>query len=63
MGNFLDMSHPALRPLWVRILITAVASCWAGVEFATGSFFWGIVFVGMGAIAAWTLLIAYKPPK
>lgn len=40
----LDPQHPLLRPLWVRILVTALPFCAAAWFFATGSVAGGAVF-------------------
>ncbi|WP_435168228.1 hypothetical protein [Falsirhodobacter sp. 1013] len=63
MRKFFDPDHPALRPLWVRLLIIGVAVGWAGVEFANGSVTWGVLFLAVGGWAVWALLITYRPPK
>jgi hypothetical protein len=51
--KFLDVDHPMLRPLWVRLLIVGICTIWAAVEFVTGSPFWGMLFLGLGGYAAW----------
>lgn len=57
-----DFSHPAFRPLWLRIVVVAVALGWAAFEALTGAPVWAMVFGALGAAAAWGLLIAYEPP-
>jgi hypothetical protein len=57
MAKFLDIDHPIFRPLWVRILVVAVAAGWAVVEFVTGSPFWGMLFGGMAAYAGWKFFL------
>jgi hypothetical protein len=57
MKKFLDTDHPWLRPLWVRVLVVLLASGWAVLEFATGSPFWGMLFLGLGAYAAWSFFL------
>lgn len=58
-----DFSHPAFRPLWLRIVVVAVALGWAAFEALTGALVWAMVFGALGAAAAWGLLIAYEPPE
>jgi hypothetical protein len=53
MKKFLDANHPMLRPLWVRVLLVALCLGWAVLEFATMSPLWGMVFLALGAYAAW----------
>jgi hypothetical protein len=61
VAKFLDPDHPMLRPLWVRILLVAACAGWAVVEFSTGSPFWGVIFLGLGAYAAWAFFIDARP--
>lgn len=63
MAKFLDTDHPMFRPLWVRILIVALAVAWAGVEFTTGSNAWGGVFLALGGYAAWAFFKASRAGK
>jgi hypothetical protein len=58
MKKFLDTDHPALKPLWVRVLIVAFAGGWGIFEFATGAPFWGVIFLGMAGYAAWAFFLA-----
>jgi hypothetical protein len=57
MKKFLDTDHPWLRPLWVRVLVVAVAGGWALLEFTTGSPFWGVLFLGLAGYAAWAFFL------
>lgn len=52
------------RPLWVRILVVALALGWAATEFVTGSAGWGMLFLALGAYAGWAFLTAGRklPP-
>lgn len=56
-----DLDNPYFRPLWIRLLIVAVALGWAVVEFATGSPFWGILFGALGVYAAYRFFVAFNP--
>lgn len=62
MKKFLDPDHPMFRPLWVRVLIVALCLGWGGLEFATGSPGWGMLFLGLGGYAGWTFLAARRGP-
>ena len=53
MKKFLDTDHPMFRPLWVRVLVVAFPVGWGVFEFATGSPFWGLIFLALGAYAGW----------
>ena len=57
MAKFLDTDHPMFRPLWVRILIVALAGGWAGFEFVAGTPLWGVLFGGMAAYAGWKFFL------
>ena len=59
MKKFLDTDHPVFRPLWVRVLIVALCAGWAVLEFVTGSPFWGVLFLGLGAYAAWGFFVTF----
>lgn len=51
--KFLNLDDPFFRPVWLRVAIVAVCVFWGLFEFATGTPFWGVLFVGIGAVAAW----------
>lgn len=57
----IDTSHPLYRPLWVRLLIVGFCAAWAVVEFVNREFFWGTIVAGIGAYAAYELLLKFKP--
>jgi hypothetical protein len=61
--KFIDTDHPMLRPLWVRILIVGICGGWAAVEFWTGSGTWGMIFLALGAYAAWGFFLDPKRPQ
>lgn len=60
-GKLLDFNDPFYKPLWLRIVIVAVAAGWGVFEFMAGSPFWGVLFVGAGAFAFYGLFIAFNP--
>ena len=51
--KFLNLDDPFFRPLWLRVTIVAICVLWGLFEFATGTPFWGVLFVGIGGVAAW----------
>ncbi len=57
----IDTSHPLYRPLWVRLLIVGFCAAWAVIEFVNREFFWGTIVAGIGAYAAYELLLKFKP--
>ena len=61
MRPLLDLRHPFFRPLWRRVAVVAVCLGWGGFEFATGSTFWGVIFVGLGAVCAWQFFLTFDP--
>jgi hypothetical protein len=58
MPKFLDSKHPWFRPLWVRVLVTALPLAWGIFEFVGGSPSWGVIFVALAAYAAWEFFFA-----
>lgn len=63
MKKFLDTDHPWFRPLWMRILFTAIPTGWGVLEFATGSPFWGTIFLGLAAYAAYGFFFDFNPDR
>lgn len=51
--KFLNLDDPFFRPIWLRVAIVAVCVFWGLFEFDTGTPFWGVLFVGIGAVVAW----------
>ena len=48
-----DLAVPFFLPVWRRVLAVVVPILWSFVEFNNGHPFWGLIFVGLGSIAAW----------
>ena len=48
-----DLEVPFFLPVWRRVLAVGVPILWAMFEFSTGAVFWGLIFLGLGGIAAW----------
>ncbi|MDL2400419.1 hypothetical protein [Rhizobium mayense] len=63
--QLIDPNHPIYKPLWVRVLIVAVCFSWAIVEAFGPQPFWAVLAGGLGAYAAWMLLLNFnpQPPK
>lgn len=55
-----DFTHPAYRPLWVRIAVVAVATGWGVFELATGNPGWAVLFLSAGGYAAYKLLATFR---
>ncbi|GAA6207094.1 hypothetical protein NBRC116601_03870 [Cognatishimia sp. WU-CL00825] len=52
-----DVASPFFLPVWRRQLVVAIVVSWGLFELATGATIWGMIFLGMGGIAAfkfWT---------
>jgi hypothetical protein len=59
--TFLDVSHPWLKPLWRRALLTGAVLAWTAFEFSRGAVFWGILFGAAGLWLAYKYFIAFDP--
>jgi hypothetical protein len=59
--KFLDPNHPFFDRAWVRWLTVLFPTAWGIFEFAwIGAPIWGIIFVALGAYAAWELFFQRK---
>lgn len=56
-SNLLDVNHPFFRPLWRRVLTVVLPLAWAGVEIATGSVGWGMLFGAAGLYAGYQFFV------
>jgi hypothetical protein len=59
--KFFDLQHPFYKPLWIRLVITALCLGWAAVEFFMGAPFWGMLFGALGIYCVHQFFIAFKP--
>ena len=50
--GLLDVKHPWFRPLWARVLVTALVCLWTVIELTRIAPFWAILF---GAAAGWLI--------
>jgi hypothetical protein len=53
-----DMDHDWLRPLWVRVLIVAVAGGWGIFEWVNDQHVWAMIFLAMAAYAFWSFFLS-----
>lgn len=60
MKKFLDTDHPFFRPLWTRVLFTALPLGWAVLEFTTGAPFWGMIFLALGVYAGYNFFFVAR---
>jgi hypothetical protein len=60
-NDFFGLRHPFFIPLWRRLLTVAACLIWATFEFWAGSPGWGMLFGGVGAIAAWGFFVDFDP--
>ena len=59
--SFLDVRTPFFRPLWRRVIATAVCLAWAVVELVSGSVMWAIVFGASGLYLSWQFFVVFRP--
>ncbi|MDO4232065.1 MAG: hypothetical protein Q4D19_08030 [Lautropia sp.] len=58
-----DLDDAFYRPLWIRVLLVAVALGWGVFEFLSGSPFFAIIFGGIGLYAGWRFFVTFSPPQ
>ncbi len=56
--KFFDLAVPFFLPVWRRVAATVVPILWAFFEFANGAAFWGMIFLGLGGMAAFKFMTA-----
>ena len=47
-----NLAVPFFLPVWRRVCAVTVPVVWGLFELSTGAVFWGIIFIGIGIIAA-----------
>ena len=57
----IDVQHPFFKPLWRRVAVVALCLGWGLFEFASGTPFWGVLFVGLGLFCAHQFFVAFDP--
>jgi hypothetical protein len=56
--RLIDPNHPFFARPWVRWVSVAVPALWGAVEFLwVGDPFWGLLFLGVGGLAFWELIL------
>ena len=58
--KILDGQHRFFRPLWRRVVVTAVCGGWTAVELWFGNTFWGAVFAVMTALCVWEFFVVFE---
>lgn len=48
-----EFRHPFFQPVWRRVVLVVALVGWGIFDFVTGSPFWGVLFAGVGAVAAY----------
>ncbi|WP_296430617.1 hypothetical protein [Yoonia sp.] len=57
-AKLFDLAVPFFLPMWRRVLAVTVPILWSFLEFSTANYFWGLIFMGLGGIAAYKFRIA-----
>jgi hypothetical protein len=52
-AKLFDLEVPFFLPVYRRVLAVVVPILWAFFEFSNDAYFWGLIFMGLGGIAAW----------
>lgn len=58
-----DLDDAFYRPLWIRLSLVTLTLGWGLFEFASGSAFFGVIFVGIGLYSAWRFFVTFSPPE
>lgn len=60
---FFDLQIPFFLPVWRRVVVIAVCAGWAVFEFFNGQQGWGMLFLGLAALAAYQMFFAGWPKQ
>lgn len=61
--RLIDTDHPAFRPLWVRLALTAFLLVWGVLELTVlNGPMWAVLVLGLFAYCVWAFFINF-PPK
>ena len=58
-----DLHSPWLRPLWLRVAITACVLLWATLEALNGAFGWAAIFAAAGLWCGYQFFAAWDPAR
>lgn len=58
MKKFLDRNDPFFRKPVVRVIAVVWPIIWGAFEVYSGNPGWGMIFLALGAYAAWVLFLA-----
>lgn len=59
--NIIGPEHPFFEKPLTRYLTVAVCVSWSVMEWVFGDPFWGVLTTGLAGLAAWQLILDYKP--
>jgi hypothetical protein len=67
-SRFSEQDSPFYKPLWRRIVITALVALWVGFEIYQGGSFWLVIAVAMLCYALWIFFLSWpktpdNPPQ
>lgn len=67
-SRFTEQNSPFYKPLWRRIVITAIVALWVAFEIYQGSGFWLVIAVAMLCYALWIFFLSWpktpdNPPQ
>ncbi len=58
--KFFEVRTPFFRPLWRRILATAICLAWALFEAMNGGYLWAILFGAAGGLLAYQFFVTFE---
>ncbi len=61
MAGFFDLRIPFFRPLYRRVLTTAVCAFWLVMELLTGGPLWAALFAGLTVYCTWHFFVTFNP--
>ena len=67
-SRFSEQDSPFYKPLWRRIVITAIVALWVAFEIYQGGGFWLVIAVAMLCYALWIFFLSWpktpdNPPQ
>jgi hypothetical protein len=61
--SYFDVRSEFFRPLWRRIVATAICLGWAVVEYLNGATGWALLFAVAGLALGWQFFLAFNLPE